>query len=281
MMKTSYSILIAFLLGGYFLTFSACKGKGENPCLNDGRVANLLFSVNDDKTLGMQVRDQVVADPEFNIVSRSLYPEAYQYLDVMRDYILASGNVIHKDDFEWQIYIVENDEVQNAFVTPGGYMFFYTGLMKSLNSSSALAGVLGHEMAHADRRHSIRQLTNLLGFDLILQILLGEENAQITQLVTAVIGLQYSRSFETEADKSSVHYLCTSPFDGRGAKFFFENLIAQGYDCTGAFFSTHPCPSNRVENIEDTFDCLSCDPASSADQPIIGMTYSTFLSKLP
>jgi beta-barrel assembly-enhancing protease len=279
-MRIPYSMLIVVLLSSYLITSSACKGKGENPCLYDGRVGNVLFTVEDDKTLGIQVRDQILADPEFKILNQSQYPDAYQYMNVMRDYILASGNVVLKDEFEWKIYIVENDEVQNAFCTPGGYMFFYTGLMKSLNSSSALAGVLGHEMAHADRRHSIRQLTNLLGFDLILQILLGEENAQIASLATAVIGLQYSRSFETEADKSSVHYLCTTPFDGRGAKFFFENLIAQGYDCTGAFFSTHPCPSNRIGDIEDTFDCLDCSPAS-VDQPIIGMTYANFLSKLP
>ncbi len=281
-MRISLYGLIITMLGMVMLSSTTgCKGRGENPCLNDGRVTNLLFSVSDDVALGQQVRDQILADPEFNILSRSMYPEVYQYMDVMRDYILNSGNVVHRNEFEWKIYIVHNDEVANAFCTPGGYMFFYTGLLKTLNNSSALAGVLGHEMAHADRRHSIRQLTNLVGIDLLLQIILGEENAQIAEVTTALIGLQYSRSFETEADKSSVHYLCTSPFDGRGAKFFFEALIDQGYDCTGAFFSTHPCPSNRVESIDETFSCLDCSPVGQVDVPVLGMTYANFLSRLP
>ena len=51
----------------------------------------------------------------------------------------------------------------NAFCTPGGYIYVYTGLIKYLDNEAQLAGVLGHEIAHADLRHVTDQLTEQYG----------------------------------------------------------------------------------------------------------------------
>ena len=41
----------------------------------------------------------------------------------------------------------------NAFAVPGGNLFVFTGLVLAMEHESELAGVLGHEMAHATQRH--------------------------------------------------------------------------------------------------------------------------------
>ena len=56
-----------------------------------------------------------------------------------------------RDDFEWQLKIIEDDATLNAFCAPGGFMYVYTGLIRYLEVEDHLAGVIGHEMAHADR----------------------------------------------------------------------------------------------------------------------------------
>jgi len=69
----------------------------------------------------------------------------------------------HKDDFAWQVKIIDDPETLNAFATPGGYIYVYTGLIKFLDTEDQLAGVMGHEIAHADLRHSTRQMTSSYG----------------------------------------------------------------------------------------------------------------------
>ena len=50
-----------------------------------------------------------------------------------------------------RVRIIDNDETLNAFCLPGGFIYVYTGLIKYLDSEDHLAGVLGHEIAHADQ----------------------------------------------------------------------------------------------------------------------------------
>ena len=68
---------------------------------------------------------------------------------MMRDDLLATGQVDHADDFEWELYIIDDAETLNAFAAPGGYIWIYTGILKYLSEDDYFAGVLGHELAHA------------------------------------------------------------------------------------------------------------------------------------
>jgi beta-barrel assembly-enhancing protease len=54
----------------------------------------------------------------------------------------------------------------------------YTGLIKYLETDDELAGVMGHEMAHADRRHSVNQIVEAYGVQLLIDIVLGENPAE-------------------------------------------------------------------------------------------------------
>lgn len=133
-----------------------------------------MFSLEDDKSLGQQTVQQILADPAtYPILSESQYAAAYSYMNAMRDKILNSGQVQHKNDFEWKLYIINDPNTQNAFCTPGGYIFVYTGLIKYLDNASSLAGVLGHEMGHADHRHFTTQMTKQYGIQTLLDVILG------------------------------------------------------------------------------------------------------------
>ena len=240
----------------------------------------LLFSVEDDKALGKQVRDEIYNDPSYSILSRNDYPQAYAYLDGMVDEILSSGEVAYKDEFEWEVTIID-DDVLNAFCTPGGYIFVYTGLIKYLSNGDALEGVLGHEVGHADLRHTSRTLQKQYGIQLLLSIALGENSSQLEtlagQLAGQLAGLQFSREYETESDRKSVEYLAQTQYACDGAKIFFQQLENSGQaGVTPEFLSTHPNPSNRIENIEDKASELGCDTQLSGDT-----SYFSFQNRLP
>ncbi|MBK8500985.1 MAG: M48 family metalloprotease [Saprospiraceae bacterium] len=219
-----------------------------------------IFSVEDDVKLGMQLRDEILADPEeYPVLDRNRYGAAYQYVESLVADILASGQVKHQDEFAWELYLIDDEKTLNAFAAPGGYIFVYTGLIKFLETKDDFAGVMGHEMAHADRRHSTNQLTKQYGIGLLLTIISGGDPNTLSQILASLVGLQFSRDHESEADTYSVIYLCDTPYAANAAASFFEKLINEGAATPPAFLSTHPNPDDRVADINAQATEKGCD----------------------
>ena len=184
----------------------------------------------------------------------------------MRNEILNSGQVRYKTEFEWQLYIINDPATQNAFCTPGGYIIIYTGLIKYLDNASSLAGVLGHEMAHADRRHSTTQITKQYGLQTLLDIVLGNNQNALTQVASSLVNLQFSRDDEKDADAQSVTYLCPTAYRADGSADFFVKIAASGGQQVPAFLSTHPNPDNRVEHIRNQAQIEGCKPSIASTE---------------
>jgi predicted Zn-dependent protease len=238
-MTRNLHIIIAISISVFFL--SSC-----------GKI-NLL-SLEDERQLGEQAKAQIAQDPSMPILSPAANSQAYGLLESMKNDILNSGSMEHAADFNWELFIIKDDATLNAFCTPGGKIYFFTGLMKYLDNSSAVAGVMGHEMAHADRRHSGKQLTNQMGLQILLTIVAGTSGNDIAQMVglmSQLGALKFSRDHETEADSYSVRFLCPTRYQSDGAYYFFQKLIDQGQSPNiPTYMSTHPDPGDRVNNIK-------------------------------
>lgn len=270
-MKKYFAISIISL--SVLFLFNSCKKED---------VLALVFPVADDIKLGLQVSNEIAANPtEYPVLSSSQYPVAYQQLNRITSNILNSGNVSHKDIFAWEIKIIKDDNTLNAFCTPGGYIYVYTGIIKFLETEDQLAGVLGHEIAHADRRHYVNQQIKNGATQLLISAVGGDNNA-IGKMVAGVLSLKYSRDDETDADNYSVKYLSGSSnpkYACNSAGAFFQKLLDSGQgDCNAltGFFSTHPCPEKRVENINKKATDQGCSTTPSGSTE-----YAVFKNSLP
>ena len=267
------SVGFVMAIGGLSLFISCGGGDGVKP---------LFFSIEDDQKLGLQVSEEIESDPAtYPILSETEYAEAYSYLNSMKEAILNSGEVAYKDEFVWELKIIDA-EILNAFATPGGYMYVYTGLINYLDNADDLAGVIGHEIAHADRRHSIKQLEKVYGVQLLLQVALGQDQSQLeqiaTQIATGAAALQFGQANESEADEYSVIYLSKTDYACNGAASFFQKLEDEGKTSDNfKFLSTHPPSDERVVDINEKAGELGCDT-----DPIVetGMTYDQFKESL-
>jgi beta-barrel assembly-enhancing protease len=247
-------------------------GCGEDNSIN-------LFSVQDDISLGQQADEQIRSSPDaFQILDSAQYATAYQHLYRIRNTILASGKLTYANTFGWRCTILRNDTVVNAFCLPGGTMYFYTGLIKLLDNEAQFAGVMAHEMAHADRRHSTDQLTVAYGIDLLLQIALGNDPNAIAQiaadLAAGLSTLAFSRQDEYEADEYAVKYLYPTEEDAASLGDFFAKLHSQSSVPT--FLSTHPSPEDRLQRINEQFQALG-----GANGGTFESRYGEFKSSLP
>lgn len=217
-----------------------------------------LFSVSQDIELGKQVSAEINSNPdEFPILPERGNEQVYRYIRNITERILNSGKVEHRDEFAWEVKIIDDPETLNAFATPGGYIYVYTGLIKFLDSEDELAGVMGHEIAHAAKRHSTQQMTKVYGLQMLISVVTGQSDpGAIQQMALGLASLKFGRNHESEADEYSVIYLCGTDYNASGAAGFFRKM--EGEARTPEFLSTHPNPGNRVEDIDNKSKELGC-----------------------
>lgn len=265
-MKTFNKLLLLFVCSFSLLLTN---------CDEDGDVN--VFSIQDDLELGRQLAEEIASKPdEYPLLDTVEYAEAYGHLERMVSAILASDDINYREEFDWKFHIVD-DSILNAFAAPGGYIYVYTGLIKFLDDESELAGVLGHEIGHADKRHVTDQLTKTNTIDALLKIVLGQDESLLGQIATGLIGLKFSRNHESESDEFSVEYLYDTEYDPRGAAGFFQKLLDMGSaGGTPEFLSTHPSPDNRVEAIKEKWEELGAVPGETFPE-----RYQDFKNSLP
>lgn len=246
MMKFNKKSVVIFVLT-IFLIFG-CAKWGLN-----------VFTDQDEVKLGMQLDEEIKKNPKDYPVYQG-DPSAKQYIEQkIFNEILNSPEVKKRNVYKWQLELIQDDNTLNAFATPGGFIYVYTGILKYLDSEAALAGVLAHEIAHAERRHATQNLTSYYGLSMLASLVLGQNPSEIAQiaanLFTGLTFLANSRTFEDEADEYSIKYLRSTRFYPGGVKFFFEKmrddkLIATNNSKVATFLSTHPDPIDRINTTE-------------------------------
>ncbi len=269
-MNAIAKITALFSLAAILFISNSCKNK-DDKSLN-------VFRIKDDIALGQELEQHIASNPqEYPVLSEAQYPQAYTYIRGLRDSILNADKVFYKNEFEWKVQIIRDDATLNAFCAPGGYIYIYTGLIKFLDTEDELIGVLGHEMAHADRRHSTDQLTKQYGLSLLVGIVAGTTGQdQLAQIAASLTTLAFSRSDEKEADEYSVKYLCPTTYNAAGAAGFFEKIESLGGQSVPQFLSTHPNPENRIQNIYANKASEGCPGNEKYD-----LRYQQFKASLP
>jgi predicted Zn-dependent protease len=233
------------------------------------------FTLKQDIAFGNEFADELLKNKkEYPILDSLKNKKLYAYLYSIRSSLLNNSALRYKTIFKWKIQIINRNDIINAFCSPGGHIYVYTGLLKYLKSEAELAGVMAHEMAHADRRHSTRQMTKQLGIELISKYLL-KNSYGIAELGGALLGLRYSRAYETEADEYSVAYLCNTKYYSAGSAKFFYRMLKKKDSEQIQFMSTHPSHINRIYDIKKTKQDMGCTSLSLFEQE-----YQNTISKL-
>lgn len=248
-----------------------------------------MFSIEDDVSLGNDLDKQIREDKKnFPILTGN--QEVKDYVKELGRYVLENSSAIKfKNIFPYKFEIIHDDSTVNAFCVPGGYIYVYTGLMKYLDNEASLTGVIGHEIAHAERRHMTQRLTSYYGVNIIMSLILGSNPNVLGEIAANLfVGLGFlanSRADEEEADNYSIKYLTGTKYYPGAITFFFEKIRSEQKkkgttpsDIEGLLM-THPLPEDRINNAISKINKIK--PRPDPTKGLFTERYQQMKSQLP
>ncbi len=239
------------------LLFLATALAAAGACTTTQRVktekalATALISDEQENQLGEQVHREL----EQKGIRYINDPAVTSYVDSVTSKILSFAKK-DRPNVNWHVHVIDDPKQVNAFATPGGHLYVFSGLLLTADTEAELAGVLAHEAGHVVARHSARQMVQAFGLETVAGLALGENPNRLAAIATQLAGtgalLAFSRSDEKEADEYGARYSANAGYDPNGIIHFFEKLQAQQGKTPKilTFLQTHPATSDRIAAIQ-------------------------------
>jgi len=196
---------------------------------------------------------------KFSLVARAQLPLVKDY--VVQHYLKKLGQKIvahlENPEFHYQFSVVQDNSL-NAFSVPGGYLYFNSGLILRVDSDDELASVIGHEIAHVQGHHMLRQQqdTKLLSYAGLASMLLAIINPVLAAGASSAAGalqMQYMRQLEEESDYRGLQYMTQAGFDPHGMPRFLNKMSEEerlNAVNIPAYLRSHPISRDRLSYIE-------------------------------
>ncbi len=183
------------------------------------------------------------------------------------DYVNSVGRrilkVVPPQPFKFGFFVIK-EEVYNAFASPAGQIFIYSGLLQAMENEDELAGILAHEIGHVVSRHlaqrmsrqkkiSMASLAGMVAGVFLGAVAgssaLGSAVTMGTQAAGQSAMLSFSRGDEIQADQLGILYMTKAGYDGRGMITMLRKIRARqwfGSNQVPSYLMTHPASEERL-----------------------------------
>ena len=170
--------------------------------------------------------------------------------------------VSDRQDLEYTFKVLNSDEV-NAMAVPGGFIYVFKGLIDYMPSDDELAGVLGHEIGHIVKRHSVKQIEKQMALTLLAIIFTKGQGIILADAAMQALMAGYSRADERQADEQGFELTNKAGYNPY-SMLITVNKLQDLSDAKGnpgyGLFSTHPEPEKRVERVNKALDKMKITP---------------------
>ena len=175
-------------------------------------------------------------------------------------YFKTQGKESVTEGYKWEFNTVDSKEV-NAWCMPGGKVVVYSGLLPVTQNETALAIVVGHEIAHAIAKHGSERMSEAMMQQLggvALQVALSQKPQETQDLflqsyaIGSTVGamLPWSRQQETEADQYGLIFAAMAGYNPQEAIAFWQRMASAGGAKPPEFLSTHPSDESRMRKLK-------------------------------
>jgi len=185
-------------------------------------------------------------------------------LQRMRRLGQSLARISDRQDYQYNFFLIEKDEL-NAFTTPGGNIYVFTGLFDQLKTDDQVASVLAHEIGHCAARHTVKKFQAAMGYNLIGGIVLGQVGGEQAQeivsmssnMIMNIVFSAYGRKDEFQADRLGIKYLRLAGYDPYASAETLEILQIESKS-SGAplVLRSHPYLSDRIKAIKEEIQLI-------------------------
>jgi|LSQX01.3.fsa_nt_gb predicted Zn-dependent protease len=156
--------------------------------------------------------------------------------------VVASGC----SDYDFKFTVLD-DETLNACACPGGFVFVNKGMVDAC-SEDELAAVIGHEVAHVVRRHSVNRLMQAYGLTLLLSVISGDDISDLEGIAAGLLQARFSREDEDEADRIGQRFAFLAGYSPLGMVQLHERLQERHGSLPSllTWINSHPSPRHRI-----------------------------------
>ena len=141
----------------------------------------------------------------------------------------------------------------NAFSAPGGHIYVTEGLLKFAETEDEVAGIIGHEVAHASLRHVSKLYREFME-------ILSQRDKGTDSAATLLLFNCHLEEFEQEADTAGVLYAHKAGFNPNGLPDFLErhlNLLIQNGVLGLLRFCSITTISSRIDHLREYISSLT------------------------
>lgn len=181
--------------------------------------------------------------------------------DAITKYYKGQGKESVLEGYAWEFNTIDDNKVINAWCMPGGKVVVYTGLLPVTRNETALAIVMGHEIAHSVAKHGNERMSQAMVQQMggmALEVALTQKPKETQDLFMSIYGigsqlgaiLPWSRQQETEADQYGLIFSAMAGYDPREAIPFWQRMSEAGGGSPPEFLSTHPSDETRLRKLK-------------------------------
>jgi len=198
--------------------------------------------------------------PASNFQTQMVRTVGIRIQQAVETYMKENGLSKMLKNYQWEYNLID-ENIINAWCMPGGKVVVYTGLLPVTQNETALAVVMGHEIAHAIARHGNERMSQALLIEmggLILEEALKDKK-QETQLLflglyvvgsNLALSLPNSRMQESEADYLGLVFMSMAGYDPSEAIPFWQRMSVMNTEArVPEFLSTHPSDETRIKRL--------------------------------
>ena len=210
------------------------------------KVKDLHISEADERKIGEAVSEKVRT--EFGVFQNQ----------AVTKYVTLVGTVVarasSRPDLKWEFIVLDTDGV-NAFASPGGLVHITRGALGMIKSEAELAGVLGHEIAHVTRKHTVNAIQKNKAVELGVDVAPGS-NEYIQGIANAaydnIVEKGFDRGDEEDADENGIRLANKVGYNPSGLGAFLTKLMERNKaqtDERNGLFASHPETKGRISDL--------------------------------
>ncbi len=224
-----------------------------------GGLGNTLKKAQEQK---QRLDDLTISEAEERQIGEDVSAKIRQRFGVAQDpaihkYVTLVGMTLAKEserpNLNWTFIVLDTEGV-NAFASPGGLVHITRGALGLATNEAELAGVLGHEIGHVVRKHTVNAIKKSNAVKMGSEAA-GSRSAILSNLANRayemVLENNFDRGDELDADRVGVALTLKAGYAGKALGDFLTSLNDRNKNQTerNGLFASHPEMRERITKI--------------------------------